>query len=104
MKRASFYQYVAIPTVLALILLNAVLILFFYNEWWLVSQNATEASFYNFNVEMKKAYIASTRNVLGLLLAITGFELVALFSRKGIVAVTLLILINTLGYLFIFSN
>ncbi|WP_422082597.1 hypothetical protein [Ulvibacterium sp.] len=102
MKRASLNQYVAIPILLAFVLLNTVLILYFYNEWWLVSQNATEASFYNFDVEMKKAYIASARNATSLLLVIMGFELVALFFRKGIVAITLLILINILGYFFIF--
>lgn len=102
MKRASLNQYVAIPIVLAFVLLNTVLILYFYNEWRLVSQDATEASFYNLNVEMKKAYIAMARNAMGLLLAITGIELVALFFRKGIVAITLLILINILGYFFIF--
>ncbi|WP_425235291.1 hypothetical protein [Ulvibacterium sp.] len=102
MKRASLNQYVAIPMVLALVLLNAVLILYFYNEWRLVSQNATEASFYNLDVEMKKAYIASMRKVMGLLLVITSFELLALFFRKGIVAISLLIFINILGYFYIF--
>ncbi|RKN82641.1 hypothetical protein [Ulvibacterium marinum] len=103
MKRASLNQYVAIPMVLALVLLNAVLILYFYNEWRLVSQNATEASFYNPDVEMKKAYIASSRNAMRLLLTIKGIELMALFFRKGIVAMTFLIFINLLGYFFIFS-
>lgn len=103
MKRASLNQYFAIPIVLALVLLNVILILYFYNEWQLISQNSAEASFYSLDAEMKKAYIASMRNATCLLLAIMGIELTALFFRKGIVAMTFLIFINLLGYFFIFS-
>lgn len=103
MKRASLNQFFTIPMVLALVLLNAVLILYFYDEWQLISQNSAEVSFYGLDAEMKKAYSASARNATGLLLAITGIELTALFFRKGIVAMTLLIFINILGYFFIFS-
>ncbi len=103
MKRASINQYFAIPMVLALILLNTILILYFYNEWRLISQNTAEASFYGLEAEMKKAYVASARNAMGLLFAFTGIELTALFFKKGIVAMTLLILINILGYFFILS-
>jgi fatty acid desaturase len=103
MKRTSINQYFAIPMVLSLALLNTILILYFYNEWQLISQNTPEASFYNLDSEMKKAYIASARNAMGLLFAVIGIELTALFFRKGIVAMTLLILINILGYFFILS-
>lgn len=103
MNRSSINQYIVVPMVLFLVLLNAILILYFYNEWRLVSQNTAEASFYGLDVGMQKAYIAFAQNSMGLLLAIMGIELTALFFKKGILAMTLLVLFNVLGYFFILS-